>query len=337
MPHRRDVLIGAAAIGSALAMPSILKAQTRRRLRMGHIFPATHPYHRGLQKFGEELSRLTNGAITVEVYPASQLGGEIEMLGGMKLGTVDGCACGVSHVATSDSVRKFYLLDMPFLFKDYAAVERFFASDFAREFFDDLPKRAGLRILADGTAGFHQILNSKRPIRQPADLKGLKIRIWESPSAILALELMGMTPTPMAFSEVFTALQQGVIDGITNSLTTFYTTKLFEAAKHISISNHMYVFIPIIISERTFSRLGEPEQKAMIEAGKIAGKFWRSLYSEDDLKNTELLKAAKVSFNDVDVEAFRKHVEPGYQRFVELVNEPGAKELADRLAKAGGY
>ncbi|MEJ8570745.1 TRAP transporter substrate-binding protein [Microbaculum marinum] len=337
---RRSFIAGSLAVAAAsgLARPAILRAQSgEKTLRMGHIFPESHPYQKGLERFRDELSRLTDGAINVEVYSSSQLGGEIEMLGGMKLGTIDGCACGVSHVATSDNIRKFYLLDMPFLFKDFAAIESFFSSELASEFFGDLPEAAGLRIVANGTAGFHQILNSKRPIVEPKDLSGLKIRIWESPSAILALEIMGMTPTPMAFSEVFTSIQQGVIDGITNSLTTFYTTKLYETAKYVSITNHMYVFIPIIVSEHVFQSLDSDEQAAVLKAGEAAGQYWRNLYATDDEKHAALLEQVGVEINRADVEAFRAHVEKGYDRFVELVAQPGTEELVERLKSVGGF
>ena len=337
MLTRRSLLQTASAAGVVLGAPGVLRAQAKKTLRMGHIFPATHPYHKGMERFKSELATRTNNTINVEIYTSSQLGGEIDMLEGLRLGTVDGCACAFSHVATTDNFRKLYLLDMPFLFKDYAAVEAFLAGELEQELFGDLPAKAGLRIVAHGTAGFHQLINSKRAINLPADLRGLKMRVWQSNSAKLGLELMGMTATPMAYSEVFTALQQGVIDGLSNSLTTFHQTKVHEVAKFVSMTNHMYPLIPIIMSDKTYQKLGKDEQKAIDESGKAAGKYWRELYVSDDAKHLGLLKAEGCKDNVANAQAFRAHVEPNYFRFIDLVNQPNAKPLMEKLKKAGGY
>src|SRR5690606_38706972 len=113
----------------------------------------------------------------------------------------------------------------------------------------DLPERAGFHILGYGGSGFHQVLNSQRAINTPDDIRGTKLRVRVAPGAKLALELMGANPTPMAFSEVFTALQQGVVDGVTNSITTFYQSKLYEVSKYLSMPRHAYVWVPLMLSD----------------------------------------------------------------------------------------
>lgn len=337
MYSRRNVMAGAAAAGLVLGAPRILKAQGTTTLRMGHIFPTSHPYHLGLVRFAEEVESRTNGSVKVEVFPSAQLGGEIELLEGMSLGTVDGGAVAAGSIPQTHGVRRFYLLTMPYVFKDYDAVETFATGELGQRFRKDLPEEAGLRILGYGAAGFHHTLNKVRPIEKPSDLDGMKLRIWESPGAMLALELMGANPTPMAYSEVFTALQQGVVDGLTNSLTTFYQTKMFEVTEYLSLTTHTYIWIPLTLSERSFQNLGSDEQTAVAEAGEAATAYWRGLYPTDDASYLGKLKEEGIKVNEPDLGVFREHVEPQYSRYAEVVGTDSAADLVNELKQLGGY
>lgn len=337
MYTRRAVVTGAVAAGAVLGAPKILMARGTTTLRMGHIFPTTHPYHLGLVRFAEEVAKRTNGGVKVEVFPSAQLGGEIALLEGMNLGTVDGGAVEAGSIPQTHGVRRFYLLTMPYIFKNYAAVEKFATGELGDRFRANLPKEAGLRILGYGAAGFHHTLNKAKAIYKPTDLAGMKLRIWESPGAKLALELMGARPTPMAYSEVFTALQQGVVDGLTNSLTTFYQTKMHEVTKYLSLTTHTYIWIPLIMSERSFQKLGSNEQKAVAEAGEAATTYWRNLYPKDDALYLDKLKGEGVKVNEVDAGVFRKHVEPQYSRYAQMVGNSSANDLVKQLQELGGY
>lgn len=328
---RRHVLMGAAASAVYSGLPTIGRAQSKT-LRFGHIFPTTHPYHLGLVRFAELASKKTNGEITVQVYPSGQLGGEIQLLEGMGLGVADGCTAAAGSLAQTHDVRRFYLLDMPYLFGDYQAVEEFAEGEMGDEFRATLPEETGIRILAYGGAGFSQMLNSKRPIFAPKDLEGMKMRVWESPAAKLSLELMNMTPTPMPYAEVFTALQQGVVDGLVNSMTTFYQTKMFEVAKYLSVSDQMYVVMPIMIGEQQFQSLGSDQQSALQEAAIEATRYWRAIYPADDAKYRGLLAEEGLEVNDVDKVAFREHVQAQYHRYTEVAGSE-VQPLIDRLRK----
>ena len=332
MIHRRNVVVGLGAAMTLVAAPSVVKSQTQKTIRIGQIFPRTHPYHRGLVKFAEETAARTNGAVKMEVYSDAQLGGEVAMVQGMRTGTVDGGIAAAGTFGQTTNQRKFYALDLPFLFKDHADLDRWAEGPLAEELGAGVPEKSGVRILAFGAAGFSQILNSKRPITKPEDLKGLKMRVWQSRSAQLSFEITGMTATPMPYGEVFTSLQQGVIDGLVNTLTTLYQTKMYEVAKHLTLSNHIVAVMPIMLSERVFQSFGKPEQAAVGEAAKAAAKYWRGLYPEEDRENLRLLKEGGCIVTELDRNAFKAFARPGYDRFVELINEPGAKELVDKLA-----
>lgn len=320
---------------TALFMPAIARAQTSRTLRFGHVLTDSHPYHMGLVKFGEELERRTNGALNVSVYPSGQLGGEIQLIEGLELGTVDGCAVAASSLALTSGLKKFYLLDLPFVFANYDAIETFAASDVVKEL-TSVPDGTGVRVLGLAAAGFHQMLNSKKSINNPDDLNGMKFRVWESQSASLAFEMMGMRPTPMAFGEVFTAIQQGVVDGFTNSLTTFYLSKMYEVGKYVTISNHQYTCVFPMISEPLFASLEKSQQDAVVEAGLEACRYWRALYPAQDAEFRPKLEAAGCIVNDVDQKSFVEHVRPQYGRFVDLIGEPGTDKLIERMVEIAG-
>lgn len=331
MTTRRQLVTTLGALTATLAAPALLRAQAPKQIRIGQIFPKTHPYHRGLVKFAEEVAARTNNAVKVEVYSDAQLGGEVAMVQGMRTGTVDGGVAAVGTFAQTVNQRKFYILDMPHLFKDYDAYDRWAESDVADELRKGVPEGTGIRILAFGGAGMDQILNSKKPIFKPEDLAGLKMRVWQSRSAQLSFEITGMTATPMPYGEVFTALQQGVIDGLVNTMTTFHQTKMHEVAKFLSLSDHLYVVMPMMMSERVFQSLGKPEQAAVLDAAKVAAKFWRGIYPNEDKEYLAKLTEAGCKVNEVDRAAFKAYTQQRYDRFVELINEPGTKELIDKF------
>jgi len=315
---------------ATLAAPTVLRAQAPRNLRVGHAFPESHPYHKGLSRFADETARLTGGAVTMTVYPSGQLGADIEMIEGMGLGTIDGAAITSGHLALTHGITRFNLLDMPFLFKDYDAIERFVAGPLGQKL-TGMDPATGIRVCGVAGAGFHQILNGVRPINGPADLKGLKLRVWQSPSARLAFEIMGASPTPMDYSEVFTAVQQRVVDGMTNSLTTLFLTKMFEVAKFLSITNHQYPFLQFVLSENTFQSLDAKYRDAVLEAGAEGARFLRAIYPAQDAQFREQLAAAGCQINEADRDAFITHVSKEYGRFAALVKEPGANEMIEEL------
>jgi tripartite ATP-independent transporter DctP family solute receptor len=325
----------AAFAASLLVMQSGLAGAQTMTLKLGHVLPGgDHPYQQGAMKFAELVQARTNGRIKVDVFPSGQLGGERDMVEGLKIGTVDLVITASPIAGGVANDRKVFLLDIPYVFKDYEALTRVLEGDIGAEMTKNWPK-AGFRSIGYFIAGFHQLANSKRPIVKPEDLRGLKIRAIQSKSSILMIEALGATAVPMAFPEVYTGIQQGVVDGFANSLTTLFTGKYYEVAPYISVTNHLVGMLNLAISDRVYQGLSTEDRKAIDEAGIEAARFQRNLYKEGDQKYLALLKEkAKVNTN-VDVAAFQALVETYVPRFVELVNEPGAKELAASLIKEG--
>lgn len=333
MANRRQTLQLLAAGAGVLAAPGIVRAQSTKTLRMGHIFPEAHPYHQGLLKFAEEVEARTAGSVKAIIYSSGQLGGEIQMIEGMGLGSVDGGSVAAGSLAQTHGVSIYSLLDMPYLFTSYEEVESFVASDIAEEFRAALKPGGGLKILGWGGNGFSQMINRTRPVTVPADLEGLKFRVWESPSARLSFEIMGMNPTPMAYGEVFTAIQQGVVDGLVNSMTTLYQTKMYEVAKYLSISDQIYAFLFMLISEDVYNGLTSEEQVAVDAAAQEACRFWRAIYPVNDAEYRKLLDEAGAEVNEVDKVAFARHCRAQYGRYTEVVEAPGVEDLIARLVE----
>ena len=311
-------------------------AQAPRVLKLGHVLAVDHPYQEGSLKLAELVAAKTNGRITIQVYPNAQLGGERDMVEGLQIGSVDLVLTAPSIAAGIANERKVFLFDMPYIFKDYDAVSRMLEGDIGQEMVKNYPKH-GFRNIGWPIAGFHQLTNSKRPIKKPEDLKGLKMRMWQSKSALLMMEALGAKAVPMSFPEVYTSLQQGVIDGFANSLPTIYATKIYEVNKYVSITNHMVSTMNMLLAERVWKELSPADRKAIEEAGVEAARFQRNLYKAGDEKSLKLIRDKGALVNtDVDTAAFRKQAEAFYPQFVDLVNEPGAKELAARILKEGG-
>ncbi len=335
MTTRRTALKMTGLAAAAVAAPTIVRAQRTKTLRMGHIFPETHPYHAGLVRFAEELQRRTNGSVEVLIYSSGQLGGEVQIIEGMSLGTVDGGIVTAGTLAQTHGIRQYYLLDMPYIFRDYDAIERFVDSEIAHDIRSFVQPAMGIRILGLGGNGFSQMINRQRPVYVPDDLNGLRFRVWESPSARLSYEVMNMSPTPMPYAEVFTAIQQGVVDGLVNSMTTLYLTQMHEVARYLSLSDQLYAFLFMMISEQAYRSLDSDEQEAAMVAAEEACRHWRGIYPVNDQEYRHRLADAGCEVNEVDKDLFREYVRSRYDRYLEIVDAPGAEDLMNRLIEFG--
>lgn len=329
----RNMTIAAIA-GTCLLLGGMADAQTKT-LKLGHSLPAEdHPYHLGALKFKELVEAKSDGRIAVEIFPSSQLGGERDMVEGLQIGTVDMVITAATIAGGIANDRKVFLLAMPFIFKDYDAVDRVLEGEVGAVMSENWPK-AGFRNVGYFIAGFHNLANSKKPIRTPADLDGLKMRSIQSKSMTLQINSLGPTAVPMAFPEVYTGIQQGVVDGFANSLTTFYKAKYYEVAPYISVSRHGVGILSLLMSEQTYQSFSDEDRTIIDEAGLEAARYQRGLYREGDkVFLEELQKVANVN-TDVDAAAFREFVKPAIPEFIKLVDEPGAQELADKMLAIG--
>jgi tripartite ATP-independent transporter DctP family solute receptor len=288
--------------------------QAQLQLKLATMTPASHTYNLGAQRFADLIRERTNGRIQITVYPDGQLGkGERELLEALQQGTVD------LYVGSTGPVGGFspsmMIVDIPFLFRDYAHVDKVLDGPIGRQLLDDLEK-AGLKGLAFWENGFRNLTNSKKPVRTPEDAKGLKIRTMENQVHITAWKAAGVIPTPMAWSEVFGALQQKVVDGQENPVAVVYTSKLYEVQKYLSMTQHVYSPAPIIMSLKKWQGLSKEDQELFLKTAQEVASWQRKLGRDEEEKMlVELEQKGMTVIRDVDKDAWQKAMQPAFEEF----------------------
>jgi len=211
----------------------------------------------------------TNGGITVEIYPAGVLGKERESMEQVQQGVIQ------SYIASGTGISQFYPLydvtNLPFAFSSYVVAYDVYDGAFGQAMAEDIRKKTGFKVLGFGeSGGFFQISNSKRPVKSPADMKGLKIRTMSIPLHMGIISSLGGAPTPIAWVEVYTALQTGVVDGQMNPIPIINTAKFYEVQKYITLTNHLYAPYVWVMNDAWFNALSPSEKEIIIDAAKTA-------------------------------------------------------------------
>ncbi len=276
------------------------KAGEKIALRLGHVLAPSHPYHLGSLRFAELVGKKTGGTIEIQVFHSSQIGSERDLSEGLQLGTVD---LAIAPGTIALFLPKMGVFDLPFIFRDRPHAYKVLDGPIGQQVAAELPKK-GLMLLAYWENGFRQITNSKRPILKASDLVGLKLRTPENRVQVAMFKEWGANVTSMSFGELFTALQQGTVDGQENPLAIIYTSKLSEVQKYLSLSSHMYMPAHLLISEKTRGRLSPEGLKAVQEAAIEARDYERNLIAESDTKLVDELKKVGMRVNDVDKASF---------------------------------
>lgn len=281
-------------------------------LKAGHAVAETHPYHLGLVKFAEIVSQKTNGQIKIDIYANGQLGNERDMIEGLQIGTIDLVVTSTGPV--SNFVPEMGVVDLPFLFRDrqhaYKVLDGPIGQDLLKKF--DAKNIVGLAFWENG---FRHLTNSKRPVNTPEDVKGLKIRTMENPVHQETFRVLGADPTPMAWSEVFTALQQKTIDGQENPIPIIYNQKIYEAQKYLSLTGHFYSPSLLLMSKTAFDKLTPEQQKIFREAAVEAASYERDQIKKQEDEQVDKLKAAGMEITQPDRAAFQAATQSVYQKF----------------------
>jgi tripartite ATP-independent transporter DctP family solute receptor len=274
-----------------------------------------HPYMVGAQRFADLINERTQGRIMIKLYPSNQLGkGEREMTEGIQQGAIDLLVTSTGPLGGfSPSIN---ILDFPFLFRDFKHVDIVLDGAIGQKLLDDFGK-ADIKALAFWENGFRHLTNAKGPVKKVEDAKGLKIRTMENKVHLAAWKAAGLNPTPMSWGEVFTALQQRVIDGQENPIAVFYSNKLWEAGqKYFSFSAHVYSPALLLMSPKTFNVLPTEDQKLVLSTAMEVAKFQRKINrNAEETKLQEIAKEGVAVTRDVDRESFRKAMAPVYDQF----------------------
>ncbi|HZG55295.1 TRAP transporter substrate-binding protein [Paenibacillus sp.] len=286
-------------------------AQDVVKLRLGHITGETDAWHLGAMKFAELVKEKSNGTVEVEVFPSSTLGNDRDLIEGMQLGSVDfALVAGV----LSNFHQPFSILELPYLFRDQTHLEKVLYGEVGTQLKQDLLDNAQIRGLEFWVRGPRE-LTSNRPIEKVEDLSGLKIRVPEIPASIAAWEAMGATPTPMAFGEVYSSLQTGVIDAQENPLAFIDSNKLLEVQKYVTMTNHVYGYVLLTMSDITFQKLSPEQQAAVQEAAKEATTFENNLVMEQEAALLQKFKDNGTTIIEVDPAPFMEKAKTVHGEF----------------------
>jgi len=246
-------------------------------LRLGHSLDQQHPVHQAMVHMQTRLASLSQDTMALLIYPGSQLGNERELIELLQIGSL--AMTKVSASPLESFVPEMKLFNVPYLFQDRAHLERVLDSDIGQDLLR-APSKAGLRGLAYYDAGARSFYTTERPVRHPGDLDGLKIRVQESATAMNMVSALGGAPTPIAWGELYTALQQGVVDGAENNPPSFHLSGHYEVSKYFTLDEHTSVPDILLISEFVWQGLTETQQGWVIQAAQESAILQRTLWGE---------------------------------------------------------
>jgi tripartite ATP-independent transporter DctP family solute receptor len=311
------------SIAALVAGASVCSAKD---VRIASHVSESSPLYANAQMFAERLGKEFPNDFNFKFYPNSQLGKEKALIDSIRLGSLEMAMVAGSVLALDN---KLGLFDLPWLFTDRAHVQRAMSGPLGEQVKKRLEEKQGFVVLAIYENGFRHVVNIKRPITKPEDMNGLKIRVTGSKFKLDGFSAMGADPVPIAWEETFTALQQGVVDGVEAALYGFYEAKLYEVTKHLSLVTHTYSPSFLLVSKAFWNSLSE-EQRATFQ--RVAGAMSDEAYkAAADLDQTYLGKMKdKIAVNEVDPKPFQAKAERVYQAYTK---EYGADWL-DLVRKA---
>lgn len=319
--------------GLPLLVPPSLPAATIE-IKLAHVDPADFWTSRkggGATLFKQILETQTRGAVEVRVFPAGQLGGEKEVTEATKMGTVQ---MTMVSGALANYYKEYQVLDIPYLFSSEAVAWKVLDGPFGKDMAEDCLKKTGMRVLGFGEAGYRNFTNSARPIKTPADLKGLKIRVQESPVYVALVKSMGASPTPIAWTETYTALQQKVVDGEENPVSIIKYAKFYEVQKYLTLDGHTYGVDLILMNEKFFQSLPKDIQKSVRVAAQTVGNLMRGIQTINSVMGVQELREKGMevySPTDSERAQFRAAAQPPV---IDYLEKQIGRQWIDKLQKA---
>ena len=299
--------------GLSLAVGFMAAATAQTTLKIGYATAQSSHYGVGSTAFCEEIEKGTQGRYKCQQFPSSALGGEREMIEAVQLGTLD--LVNTSTGPVGNFVPEVKIVDIPFLFRDYDHARKVMDGPIGQDILTKFPSK-GLVALGWTENGFRHMTNSKRAIVKPTDAAGLKMRTMENKVHMEGYRTFGILPTPMAFPEVFGALQQGTVDGQENPIPVILSSKFSQVQKHLSLTGHVYSPALIITSPRLMNKLSDADKKTFYEAAKKAAVAQRKKVNDDENNGIAQLEKDGMSVvRKVDGQAFRDALVPAYASY----------------------
>jgi len=318
--NRREVIkLGVASIAAAGSLGSFGRstalAQSKLVLKASDVHPLGYPTVEAVVRMGKKLEDATNGRISIQMFPAMQLGGEKEMIEQAQIGALELARISVGPVGTV--VKELNVFNMPFVFRDEAHMRKVIDGEIGKELLDKISSAPETRLigLCWMDSGSRNVY-TKRPIRKPEDLAGLKIRMMGNPIFVDTMNAMGGNGISMGFSELYSAMQTGVVDGAENNPPTFITHNHHQIAKYYSLTEHLIIPEILVFSRVAWEKLSKEDQDLIRKFAAEAQQEQRQLWDDMVKQSTAKLKEAGVTFvTDVDKKAFQDAIKPVYDKY----------------------
>lgn len=312
-------------VGAALSLSAVTSAYAATTLKLSHNHPRDHAVHKAMSQLAKEVKELTDGEVKIRIYPDAQLGTQRESMELMQNGALDMVK---SNAAELEAFSPAYsAFNLPYLFRDKAHYYSVTDGELGREILDS-SSESGFIGVTYYDAGARSFYTSK-PIKTPEDLKGLKVRVQPSPTAIAMVKSLGGSPTPLAYGELYTALQQGVVDAAENNIPSFSLSRHSEVSKYFSLDEHTMVPDVLVISTKTYDKLTKEQQEALMKAAKDSSEYMKQLWAESEAKERKKAEGMGVTFVQPNKAAFVASVQPMYAELEK--SNPELSQLVKRI------
>ena len=320
MNTRRQLAFGLLAAATAIVAGTFsVRAHAQTELKLGHVGGPGSLFELSANEFARRANEKLGNKAKVVVFGSSQLGGDSEMMKKLRLGTLE---FALPSSVMSSEIEEFGMFEMPYLVKNREHMKKIEAAVFWPSL-EPLAEAKGYKLLAVWENGFRNVTNNTRPIVKPSDLSGLKLRVPQGTWRVKMFQAYGANPSPMALSEVFVALQTGVMDGEENPLTQIYSSKFQEVQKYLSMTGHVYTPAYLATGTRKFAALPADVQAILSQAAKDTQAYVYAQAVKLDNDLLEKIKAAGVKVNEADKDAFIAASKPVYDDFAKEVPAGG--------------
>ena len=320
------ILATALALALGFAGASGVQAQTTT-LKIGYATSKESHYGVGSTVFCDEIEKGTQGRYKCQHFANSALGGEREQIEAIQLGTQD--LVNTSTGPVGNFVPEVRIVDLPFLFRDYDHARKVMDGPIGQDLLTKFPAK-GIVALAWTENGFRHMTNNKRDIVKPTDAAGLKMRTMENKVHMDGYRTFGILPTPMAFPELFGALQQGTVDGQENPIPVILASKFSQVQKHLSMTGHVYSPALLLMSPKTWNKLSDADKKVFVAAAQTAAVAQRKKVNDDENSGIALLESQGMKVTrTVDGAAFREALKPAYVGYAKEFGADNIKKITD--------
>lgn len=305
------------------AVPEVME------IKLGFMESENSTHYKGYQYLCDRITEVTDGKVTFKLYPSGSLGSERDLYEGCQLGTVDSCI--ITNAVLTNFVPQAAVLDQPFLFDDYDSAWKFIDGDFG-DYLADKAEVGGVKIVGWMDSGFRSLF-TKKNVTSMDDLKGLKVRTMENEYHMAAYNALGCIATPMASGDVFTALQQGTIDGAENTIPTIVASKFDEVCKYVCNQPVIFAYQILVFSDDVWERIPEEYHKAVLEAAADGCQYQRELLRDSCAEFRTELEGKGVTFFDLDLNELRIRTQEAMKQF--SFDEEALNRMNEELSKLG--